>query len=231
MLLNFTCTNTYFLEAALINPTLPLNSWSPEDPRASGFHLPKRWPGSDPLGRTVRTRFHAYVQWRHPAKSNQNKTTAWPADPVSLWQWACHWEKLPHCLCPRKVTQIQFKPFLLLWDSHKQNRHKTGEDLSTKDMLSHEVELYLVMTPLSHLCMKCFWTGDQGCFCFGNKRFWDIPDLYRAVLAAGHHEAFFHSEREKRINCEKAKQWLPLHQKRAFSPLGIYPHSDTLLSC
>lgn len=90
-------------------------------------------------------------------------------------------------------------------------------------------ELYLVMTPLSHFCMKGFWTGDQGCFCFGSEGFWDIPDLDCAVLAAGYYEAFFQSERNKNVKCKEAKQWLPLHRKKGLSlpcwDLHTFSHS------
>lgn len=91
--------------------------------------------------------------------------------------------------------------------------YKTGEHLSTKNMLSHQVELHLVMTSLSHLRMKGFRTGDQGCFCFRSERLWDIPHFYCAVLAAGHYKAFFQPERrEKRSTPSIRKQNSGFHR-------------------
>jgi len=62
--------------------------------------------------------------------------------------------------------------------------------------------------------MKVFWTGDQGCFCFGSEGLRDIPDLDCAVLAAGHYEAFFQSERNNKVKGKEEKQWLPLQRKK-----------------
>lgn len=66
------------------------------------------------------------------------------------------------------------------------------------------------MAPLSHPGMEGLWTGDQGCFCFGSERFWDVPDLDGAVLAAGHYKAFLQPERNGSIECRETILWFLL---------------------
>lgn len=66
------------------------------------------------------------------------------------------------------------------------------------------------MAPLSHPGMEGLWTGDQGCFCFGSERFWDVPDLDGAVLAAGHYKAFLQPERNESIECRETILWFLL---------------------
>lgn len=74
------------------------------------------------------------------------------------------------------------------------------------EALKDQVELYLVVAPLSHPGMEGLWTGDQGCFCLGGERFRDVPDLDGAVLAAGHYKAFLQPERNETIKCRETVQ-------------------------